>query len=252
MANNAAGADARIPDRGPSGSMPYAIEPPRIDFGVIGHRPNRLPAAARSKVRGEIARVLDALAAAIRARDASQARTEFALVSALAEGADQMTAEAALERGFALVAPLPFAVADYAKDFESGPVRDRFCRFVERAREVVELPGSRANEGRAYEAVGNAVIERVDLLIVVWDGGASAGRGGTTEMILTAARRGVPTVHIDARGRAATRLLEPADDLRLNANAEIENLGTRDFDAGLDWLCDTVLKHHSTVLGGGV
>jgi hypothetical protein len=196
-------------------------------------------------VRAEIARVIDRLVESLRKARGQNASIRFALITALAEGADQMTAEAALERGFALVAPLPFAVSDYAKDFEKGAVREGFCDFVQRADEVIELPGSRSNEESAYEAAGHAVIERTDLLLAVWDGGASAGRGGTTEMIVAAARRGIPTVHIDARGREPTRMLEPSATASLNARAEIENVGARDFDGSLDRLIDAVLKRAS-------
>ncbi len=212
---------------------PQTMPPRTLTFGIIGHRPNRLPASARAALTGEIGRVLDVLGEAFPG-------SQFLLVSGLAEGADQMTAKAALERGFRLVAPLPFSRGEFAKDFEAGAVRDAFHDLLRQSDEVVELPGTRADEGEAYEAVGHMVIARADVLIVVWDGGASAGRGGTTEMILSAARLGKPTVHIDAHAKAPTTILRAADGMHLNNDAEIENLDASLFDVNVTLLAEDV------------
>jgi hypothetical protein len=225
----------------------------QIAFGVIGHRPNRLPVEARDAVRAELERVLDVLTNAIeeaaRAGSASAgtAVSRFALVSALAEGADQMSADAALQRGFSLITPLPFAVQDYASDFAEGDVRETYLAYVARSDEVDELPGRRDDQGGAYEAVGFAVIERCDVLLVIWDGGASAGRGGTTEMILAAARRDVPTVHIDARAQAPTRLLQITSRAKLNALAEIDHLKASYFQESVNSLAADIVARK---LGG--
>src|SRR5580700_3961506 len=146
--------------------------------------------------------------------DAKQRAPELTIVSALADGADTIAAKAALGLGYALDAPLPFAEAEYENDFGSDavdqptPLQD-FRALVEKARSVLQLPGRRRTavdtkeqgdlkENRAYEAVGLTVLSQADILLAVWDGKLSRGRGGTAEMVAEAARAGIPIVLIDA------------------------------------------------------
>ena len=169
----------------------------------------------------------------------------FALVSALAEGADQMAADAALARGFTLIAPLPFAIDEYAKDFADDGPQQMFREFVARSDHVVELPGTRDDPGASYEAVGREVIARCDVLVVIWDGGASAGRGGTTEMIYAAASRGVPTVHIDAHAENETRLLRPEPGITPADHADLKNLSTQALEDGMEAIVVDVIDHRA-------
>lgn len=201
-----------------------------LALGVVGHRPDRLPATARPAVAAQIEAVLDALSRAVAAAGAADA--EFfapgppllSLVSALAEGADRLAAEAALDHGFVLDAPLPFDPDTYEADFEGPESRAAFRRLLGRARSVLVLPGRRTAAPRAYEAAGLVLLGQSDILLAVWDGGPSAGRGGTVEMMATAARSGLPIIHVDARGEAPPRLLwRDPERLALGAQA-VEDL----------------------------
>jgi hypothetical protein len=199
---------------------------------------------ALTAIEAEVARVLDQIVEAVSAahegyrdrRDRAGvftcARPALSLVSALAEGADRIAARTAIAKGFALDAPLPFPADEYSKDFlpnepKGGEATDlaaeeersrksiaEFTRLIgpDGARSVLELPGTRKNASdpddpdakKAYEAVGLTVLGQSDILLAIWDGGASAGRGGTTEMLNVAARLGIPIIHIDAKGGEAT------------------------------------------------
>src|SRR5580700_8561501 len=158
------------------------------------------------------------------AADAKQRAPELTLVSALADGADTIAAKAALDLGYALDAPLPFAVADYEKDFSADAVDEHtpaplqeFRALEKKARSVLPLPGRRRTavdtkeqgdlkENRAYEAVGLTVLSQADILLAVWDGKLSRGRGGTAEMVAEAARIGIPIVVVDANGEKPIEL----------------------------------------------
>jgi hypothetical protein len=49
----------------------------------------------------------------------------------------------------------------------------------------------------AYEEAGLAMLDRSDLLVAIWDGGESGGRGGTREVIDEALRRAKPVLWVN-------------------------------------------------------
>src|SRR5580700_6916560 len=217
-----------------------------LAIGIVGHRLSHwddgkkgadgrpLRAEQLQKIAGDIRLALEAIkSAAIQAchdheslfddpPDAQQQAPGLTLVSALADGADTIAAKAALGLGYALDAPLPFAQTEYEKDFSSDavdghiPLQD-FRALVGHARSVLQLPGRRRaeadtkeqgdlKENRAYEAAGLTVLSQADILLAVWDGKLSRGRGGTAEMVAEAARIGIPIVVVDANGEKPIEL----------------------------------------------
>ena len=180
--------------------MPAPAKTPVFAIGVTGHRLNRLPEQGRPTVEAEIGGLLDLALAASRA---APRPLRLTLVSGLAEGADRMAAEAALARGLALHAILPFEAGEYEKDFEEPGSKASFRALLANAAGVEALPGHRADAEAAYEAAGIAMLKASDILIAVWDGGPSAGRGGTTEMVAAARARGLPVLWVDSAGARA-------------------------------------------------
>ena len=75
-------------------------------------------------------------------------------VSPIADGADQIAAEVALELGWELQAVLPFERADYRASLANHGARERFDALLERASCVLELPGDRTRELEAYVMTG--------------------------------------------------------------------------------------------------
>jgi hypothetical protein len=111
-------------------------------------------------------------------------------VSALAEGADQIFAEQVLEVRGALTAVIPSA--DYASAFATDAGVAAYRRLRALATEVIELPFGSASED-AYWAAGREVVCLCDVLLAVWDGAPSGGKGGTADVVAFAGERGVPT-----------------------------------------------------------
>lgn len=163
--------------------------------GITGHRPNRM--------KGGVERVITRLDQVLRCLRSGSAGRERVALSALAEGSDRMFASTALGLGYRLDALLPFRSKDYQTTF--GSVDPAYDDLLSRASGVEELPGALSAAEAAYEAVGRATVDRSDVLLAVWDGGPSAGRGGTIDIIEYAIGRRVPVVWIDARtaGRPA-------------------------------------------------
>jgi hypothetical protein len=180
-----------------------APSPHRLRIGVSGHRgPPKLPAESETPLRATIDRIFAAAAAAAPAKD-------IAVVSSLAEGADRIAAEAGLASGFALVVVLPFGRTEYARDFAAETSRAAYAGLLERAASVIELDGRAADRPHAYEAVGFAMLARIDLLIAIWDGDQAAGRGGTAEIVGGALAKALPVIWIDPETPRVMQLAWP-------------------------------------------
>jgi hypothetical protein len=142
----------------------------------------------------------------------SQSWLELSLLTALAEGADTIAANAATQH-YLIDVVLPFAPDVYSQDF-NGAALDDFQALCNEARSTLVLPGKRElprrdydpEANKAYEAAGLTVIGNCDILLTVWDEGESGGRGGTTEMLAVAASLDVPIIEIDAGGAKPTRV----------------------------------------------
>lgn len=196
-----------------------------LAVGVTGHRPPHLAPEHLSRLREQAQGLLRGL------REAQGPAVRPRLVSALAEGADRHLADLALADGYTLHAVLPFLKAQYAADFGTPASVHEFERLLLRAWSVLELPGDRAEGDRAYEAAGHAVLEQSDVLIAVWDGAPSRGRGGTAAMVVEAWRRRVPVLHLSARREAAPTLLWAADDNAANAPLDLDRLPDQPCDS---------------------
>jgi hypothetical protein len=116
-------------------------------------------------------------------------------VSPLADGADQIAADIALELGFELHAILPFARSDYRTTLHNSALT-RFDLLADRASCVLELPGDLDNQHDAFVMAGRATVAHCDILIALWDGLPPRGRGGTGEVVELALTRGTPLIHV--------------------------------------------------------
>jgi hypothetical protein len=160
----------------------------RLRIGVAGHRWLAEDATAF-------------VAAAFRTILARAVETgDVTAVSALADGADSLFAEAALDLGIPLETVRPFD--DYATDFPTAAVRARYERLRAAARREARLPFARRSVA-AYVAGMRRVVDGSDLLVAVWDGEPAPGPGGTIDAIEWAVRRRRPWLHVDVSSRDA-------------------------------------------------
>lgn len=177
-----------------------------LTIGVTGHRPERLGLDRLPAIDATVAAVLDAVATAARGVAGD---VELRVVSALAEGADCMTADLALARGWTLDSVLPFGRDDYAADFTRAPALSAYRARLEASRAVFELPGTRAvdSDPHAYERAGRVVLAQCDILLAIWDRGPLQGRGGTGQIVAEAVIDDVPVILIDPAGAGPPCLL---------------------------------------------
>jgi hypothetical protein len=189
---------------GPS-TEPVAL---RLSVGLTAHRDLR--PEQEPQLRAQVRRFFEQLHAAF-------PDLPLRLISALADGGDQLVAEEALALGVELVVPLPMAQAEYERDFPTPASLARFRELLQRAR-VRELPLAPGNteaaihergeaRNRQYAQLGMFVSSHCQVLLALWDGLPSEATGGTAQVIEFHLRNQMPGFSV---AEAAPNLL--ADD----------------------------------------
>ncbi|CAH0498151.1 hypothetical protein [Novosphingobium sp. CECT 9465] len=167
-------------------------------IGVTGHRLHRLAGCDLMLLEHRIASLFQAIDASAKANG----KSELALLTNFADGADRIAGWAALDLGWRLDAILPFPRDDFARDFENAAELTAFFAQLERARSQSYLQPARAqgDDGtEGYERAGRAILDRCDMLFAVWDKAPARGRGGAAQIIAEAIDREIPVVVIDPR-----------------------------------------------------
>ncbi len=107
------------------------------------------------------------------------------VLTALADGADQLVADVARECHVPIIAVAPFQLADYRRTLRH---QDEFDAHWHNAALRLVLPDIGSDGGanhpeRQYEQLGVLLIRRSHLLLGLWDGELQAGPGGTSDVI---------------------------------------------------------------------
>ena len=116
------------------------------------------------------------------------------LLSPLAEGADRLVAEVALEMNklepdnpIKLIVPMPFHQSEYEKDFEDPTSLLIFREILGQASKSFTLnsdnQGNNIPREQSYFEVGKYIVEKSQLLIALWDGVNNCKKGGTSDIV---------------------------------------------------------------------
>jgi hypothetical protein len=196
--------------------------PPAVPFvisvGVTGHRADVIGAkgieSLRDRIRETLMLIANAGSALLeRERDCfAPGPPRLRFISPIADGADQIAAEVALELGWEFQAILPFDRRTYRASLGNDGARESFDALLARANGVLELPGDPAQSLDAYVMTGRGTVAHCDILIAVWDGLPPRGRGGTGEVVQLALTRGTAIVHVPVLVGTEARLLWSAFD----------------------------------------
>ena len=194
-------ADARLdlamPERLQAGIQSIGLDLKReLVIGVIGHRNRPDLYVETDFVRNNLRKELDSLL------KEHPDKTPVILTS-LADGADSIAAEIAIEKGIPYIAILPLPFEAYRQDFDSNSDNagnlvsklERFMGLVGRAERYLEMPlkfgdlisvsalGDAENvpveREKQYALAAAYIVERADELIGIWDGQPPKGIGGT-------------------------------------------------------------------------
>ncbi|MFG2297399.1 hypothetical protein [Streptomyces sp. NPDC048603] len=148
-------------------------------IGVTGHR--SIPAEVLGHVEDRLRAVL------------GDHRGPLEALSSLAEGADQLFADIALECGADLTVVIPSE--DYEDAFEDAESLAGYHRLKRRADREIRMDFAHSTDD-AYYAAGTYIADSCDRLVAVWDGLPARGRGGTGDIVAYARGLGKPVTVI--------------------------------------------------------
>jgi hypothetical protein len=148
-------------------------------IAITGHR--GLPAATERRVDQ-----------AIREQLAAYADSDLVGISNLADGADQLFAQAVLDAGGRLEVIVP--AARY-RDGLPESAHAAYDSLLSKAAKVDRLSRVESTEDAHMEA-SSAMLATADRLFAVWDGKPARGYGGTADVVAEARQRGVPVTVI--------------------------------------------------------
>jgi hypothetical protein len=152
-------------------------------IAITGHR--GLPAATE--------RLVDR---AIREQLAAYPGSDLVGITNLADGADQLFAQAVLDAGGQLEIIVP--AARY-RDGLPESAHAAYDALLVKASRVERLDRVESTED-AHMAASQAMLDRADQLFAVWDGKPARGYGGTADVVAEARDRGIPVTVIWPEG----------------------------------------------------
>jgi len=155
-----------------------------IRVGFTGHQ--GLSASTEVSVRSALETLVNRL-------------SPLAGVCSLAEGSDQIFAQAVLDTGGTLVVVVP--CHGYEQTFAHGAVLADYRNLLAKASQVVELDFADPSE-EAFWAAGKRVVLEAERLVAVWDGKPAGGLGGTADVVEFALGRGMEVDIVWPKGAA--------------------------------------------------
>jgi hypothetical protein len=133
---------------------------------------------------------------AIRHKLAAYAGRDVVGVTNLADGADQLFAQAVLDAGGQLEVIIP--AARYREGLPES-AHAAYDALLSRASSVHRLDRIESNE-EAHMKASRAMLDRAEHLFAVWDGKPARGYGGTADVVAEARDRGIPVTVIWPEG----------------------------------------------------
>lgn len=149
-----------------------------LSIGVTGHRD--LVEDERPALELRVRALFDDLSA-------SYPDLDLQLLTALAEGADRLVAQVAIQLGIPLVAILPMEQAEYEKDFETAESLAEFRSMLSKAQQTITLSmasgeGSLGRDSQ-YAQLGLFISNHCQVLLTLWDGKPFNAVGGTAQVV---------------------------------------------------------------------
>jgi hypothetical protein len=165
--------------------MKLGIHP--VMVGVTGHRD--IPST-------DVARLKEVTRSVLTDIQRETHASPHVLLTALAEGADRLAAQVALEIGWTLGAIIPAPVGIYSPDFVTAESLAEFNDLLAKSSWIDVLPAESMTPA-VYRAAGIKMIKQASYLLAYWDGDTTIIEGGTAD-IVDAFIHGIPDKRLDA------------------------------------------------------
>ena len=147
-------------------------ESKKLKIAISGHRRIHNEENLRISIQNVLQKIIE-----------EHPKSQIILYSALAEGADQLTATEALKFScVTLIVPLPLPENEYFKDFLTREGKETYHNLSMQAKTVVNLPLQKEHT-MAYEYLNDYLVEQCDLFIVLWDGLDGNSKEGTGAVV---------------------------------------------------------------------
>ncbi|QGA53908.1 hypothetical protein GFS03_04620 [Sulfolobus sp. E5-1-F] len=169
--------------------------------------------------------------------------TPLLLLTPLAEGADRIAAEAALEEGVKYVVVLPMREDLYKDDFKDS--LEEYERLKKQALGYFTLPIDPSKidaikqygpeRDQRYEEVGVYIVKHCQVLIALWDGKVTGLKGGTSE-IVKFKLEGLPNEYTPYIGP----LDEPDKGVVVHIRTRRKKYPELNFNPTVEWLCPEI------------
>jgi len=164
---------------------PQAIHDLPLVIAVTGHR---------DLVADEVPALRQAVRDCLTALIERYPDRRLQLLTPLAEGADQLAAEVAIELDCEVMALLPMPARSYRSDFQGEGSLANFDRLLSKMSGVIELPQVRSATSQTiaqsgserdaqYAQLGVFLAAHCHLLLAIWDGKPSEHIGGTADVV---------------------------------------------------------------------
>lgn len=139
-----------------------------VVIGVTGHRDLR--GQDKEKLRAAVRGELEAL-------HSKCPHSPLLLLTGLAEGADRLCAETALEMEVDIISVLPMPLSEYINDFADAGERDRLIQLADASTEVFVSPALEPYDKKfgterdwLYRQAGLYIAKHSHVLLALWDG----------------------------------------------------------------------------------
>ncbi len=194
--------------------MPKAV----FRIGVVGHRPDKLSTKTMEALPSVLAKLFSTLDIEVRETFKKagpmydqNTPTVIRLVSGLAAGADLMAAETAQSLAWQTQFLLPESLQHFKARLSSDE-QLRFEQVLSQSSSLTEVTvyGEEALTSDPHAALGQLLLQNIDLLVTVWDGAPGRGKGGTADLVTEALEKQIPVLWLDAADPSRIQYLDSA------------------------------------------
>ncbi len=120
--------------------------------------------------------------------------------TSLAAGADQVFAQAVLDRGATLVTVIP--IVGYERFFDTEKDLFQYRRLLDTSQRTIRLDNP--DPSGAFLKAGKRIVDECPSLIAIWDRAPSRGVGGTADVVAYARQLGRSITVLDPIARSTT------------------------------------------------